>query len=188
MFQDAAKADVTEATKASIEKEVVVPVGLPEEGIFDAVDLFLKKNPNHLELSERKLLEWGEKSGIWRQKGFSWKTSNDRPDLYFGLPGLDDQGALGLLHSVAPMQDRNIVLTEARANLIAEERKAAIAPYENFKKIALVTIGEPVAAYKEMVQDLLLTKKKEEAADTKKKEAEEAERKRKLDERQKKAQ
>lgn len=48
--------------------EVVFPVGLPDQGYFDWVDLFLEKNPDYIELSDRKIAEWAVKSGVWKGK------------------------------------------------------------------------------------------------------------------------
>merc|ERR1719162_1674853 len=66
--------------------EVMVPVGLPDEGTFDWLDTFLAKNRDYVELSERAILEWAHKSGLQRQGGFTKRSCNDCPELGFQLP------------------------------------------------------------------------------------------------------
>eukprot|EP00913_Durusdinium_trenchii_P028033 g26282.t1 len=70
--------------------EVVFPVCLPGEGTFDWADWFLQQNPHYAELSERMVVEWALRSGMYRPKIPSSKASNDRPEMNFGLPHLDD--------------------------------------------------------------------------------------------------
>merc|ERR1711985_127490 len=60
MIQDAAAEDVEAVGLCAPDDgkyDVVVPVGLPDEGTFDWVDSFLKKNPQYTELSSRKLID-----------------------------------------------------------------------------------------------------------------------------------
>ena len=54
--------------------ELLLPVLLPDEGAFDAVDLYKKQHLDYVELSDRMILEWCEKSGIQRNKGYGWRT------------------------------------------------------------------------------------------------------------------
>ncbi|CAK9081371.1 Heterogeneous nuclear ribonucleoprotein U-like protein 1 (Adenovirus early region 1B-associated protein 5) (E1B-55 kDa-associated protein 5) (E1B-AP5), partial [Durusdinium trenchii] len=51
--------------------EVLLPVGLPDEGTFDWVDQFLSKNRNYTELSDRAILDWAKKSGLQRYGGYA---------------------------------------------------------------------------------------------------------------------
>lgn len=58
--------------------EFVIPIGLPEQGCFDWVDSFLARFPGkYLEISDRSLHAWIERSGI-RQKENVRKKSKDK--------------------------------------------------------------------------------------------------------------
>jgi len=167
--------------------QVLFPVGLPDTGVFDWADNFLAKNPNYTELSDRKILEWASKSGLWRQKGYSWRASNDKPEMGFGIPYMDDASVSRLLNAIAPTLKRNYVVLELKSNLIASERAATLKQFKSFDKVSTVLVGAPNAEYKTLVQQLLLAEKKKKADDEKKKKAMETERKRLAEERQKKA-
>jgi len=175
--------------------EVLFPIGLPEQGFFDWVDAFLEKNPGYTELSDRKILEWAAKSGVWRPKpqgntgGAPPATSNDKPDLKFGIPMMDDKSINRILGAVAATQGRSYILPELRGNLIEKERKEALAKFggPEFRKCATVVMGEPTAEYKQRIQELLLADKRAKADAEKKKKAAEEERKRLLEEKRKKA-
>eukprot|EP00443_Scrippsiella_acuminata_P048906 CAMPEP_0115210358 /NCGR_PEP_ID=MMETSP0270-20121206/22207_1 /TAXON_ID=71861 /ORGANISM="Scrippsiella trochoidea, Strain CCMP3099" /LENGTH=857 /DNA_ID=CAMNT_0002624013 /DNA_START=77 /DNA_END=2646 /DNA_ORIENTATION=+ len=190
MLAEAAEADVELAPVPAAGNgkcKVVVPVGLPEQGFFDWVDAFIDKNPDFVELSDRKILEWAAKSGMWRQKSGAL-YSNDKPDMKFGIPQFDDMSASKLLAQVAPTVRRNFVIPELRSNLLQRERSMVLKNFSSpdFKKVATVIMGEPSDEHKAKVQELLVAEKKETImADRKKKVAEE-ERKRLLEERKKK--
>jgi len=190
MLSDASEKDV-QVTPAPKEGkcEVMFPVGMPDTGLFDWVDGFLAKNPTYTELSDRKILEWAAKSGLWRQKGYSWKATNDDPEMGFGIPMMDDNSVSRLLTAIAPTLKRNFVVMQLKSNLVASERAEALARFgsEHFNKVASVVMGEPNAQYKKLVQDLLLAEKKKKADAERKKKSMEAERKRLAEERQKKA-
>merc|ERR1712151_643682 len=179
MLNDASVGDVQVKQTPSNEKnKVVFPVGLPDTGVFDWVDGFLAKNPSFTELSDRKILEWASKSGLWRQKGYTWRASNDKPEMGFGIPYMDDTSVSRLLNAIAPTLNRDYVIMELKGNLVSEDRKAALAKFSKFETTASVLVGEPDAEYKKLVQDLLLTEKKKKAVAEKKKNTMEAERKR----------
>jgi len=183
-----ADVDVAEVPKPADGKyEVVFPVGLPDQGYFDWVDTFLEKHPGYVELSDRKILEWASKSGLWRPK--TQGQSNDKPDMKFGIPQMDDMSVKRLLSSVAPLACRNFVVPELKANLLADERKEALSKFilPTFKKTAAVIVGEPTSEYKAKVQELILAEKKSKAEVEKKRKVAEEERKRALDEKKKKA-
>merc|ERR1712151_382507 len=84
--------------------EVLLPVGIPDEGTFDWLDMFLEKNPKYVELSDRKILEWADKSGIWRPRPSSYKHSNDKPDMNFGIQMLDDFSVQNVMKSIVASQ------------------------------------------------------------------------------------
>merc|ERR1719265_2090775 len=86
-LQEAAAEDVAvRAAKGSGEKcEVLVPVGLPDEGAFDWLDDFVKSGERtYTEISDRALLEWARKSGMQRKRGFHWRNANDSPGMDLG--------------------------------------------------------------------------------------------------------
>jgi len=190
MLAEAAQADVELASSPKTgdgKCEVVVPVGLPERGFFDWVDAFIQKNPSFVELSDRKILEWATKSGMWKPKS-GGMYSNDKPDLKFGIPQFDDMSVNKLLAQVAPTARRNIVVPELRSNLLEKERKVVLKSFASpdFKKVATVVMGEPSAEHKAKVQELLVAEKKDKILAERKKKAVEEERKRLLEERKKK--
>merc|ERR1712129_659545 len=121
--------------------------------------------------------------------GYSQRTSNDRPDLNFGIPMMDDLSVRNSLVSLTPAIKRNYLVMELKNNLLAEKRQKALQRFNgpNFKKVALVLMGEPTAEYKKKVQTLMLAEKTAEAEVGKKKKAAEDERKRLAEEREKKS-
>mmetsp|Transcript_28432 Transcript_28432/g.52165 ORF Transcript_28432/g.52165 Transcript_28432/m.52165 type:complete len:499 (-) Transcript_28432:70-1566(-) len=169
MWQEAAQKD-TSVTKFDTPKdgkyEVLFPVCLPDEGTFDWLDLYLEKNPHFTEISDRAILQWAEKSGVARPKGYHTVTSHDKPDFGFGIPQLDDLSVRKILQQVAPMQPRNFIVMEVRGNLLKEERALALPCWNvpTFKKIAMLLIGEPSLDFKKKTQEYLL-KAKQEASD-----------------------
>mmetsp|Transcript_24482 Transcript_24482/g.61205 ORF Transcript_24482/g.61205 Transcript_24482/m.61205 type:complete len:878 (+) Transcript_24482:100-2733(+) len=166
MVQDATKAD-TSATKheapADGKYEVVYPVSLPDEGTFDWLDTFLEKNKSYTELSDRAILNWASQSGLWRQKGHSVKSCNDRPDKNFQAPELNDDSVRKAVYSIAPLQARNYIVMEVKGNLMEDERKLLLDRFRSpaFKKIACVVVGEPTVEFKKHSQKLILQQKQE---------------------------
>merc|ERR1719218_258215 len=70
MLQEAAASDCSVTTSKDPKDgkyEVVMPVGFPDEGTFDWLDSWLEKHPGHVELSDRKILQWAHASGLWAQ-------------------------------------------------------------------------------------------------------------------------
>lgn len=143
--------------------EVIFPVLLPEEGSFDWVDLFLQQHPDFTELSDRMILDWCEKSGIQRNRGYRWRTSNDRPDMQMNVPELDNLSIRRALRSIAPAQRRSFLVVELKSNLLAAERKELISRFAapHFKRLAQVMVGDPTADFKKRTQELLLKQKQE---------------------------
>merc|ERR1712187_1027527 len=190
MIGGAAQADV-EVLPSTVPKdgkyEVVFPVAFPDEGTFDWVDGFLEKNPQYVELSDRKIMEWAVKSGLWRPKSNSWKNSNDKPDFNFGIPAMDDMSVRRTINSMASVVPRNYVVMEVKQNLVQADRKENLKRFNtpNFKKIAHVVMGEPSAAYKKLVQQKLLEEKQAKADAEWKVKKLEKERKKQIDKRQK---
>ena len=78
MVQQAALEDIEIATQppSNGKYEVIFPVCLPDEGTFDWADWFLRCNPHYTELSERMVVDWAVRSGIYRPKAAT-KASNE---------------------------------------------------------------------------------------------------------------
>eukprot|EP00933_Yihiella_yeosuensis_P032841 TRINITY_DN2649_c0_g3_i2.p1 TRINITY_DN2649_c0_g3~~TRINITY_DN2649_c0_g3_i2.p1 ORF type:complete len:922 (-),score=255.79 TRINITY_DN2649_c0_g3_i2:370-3036(-) len=143
--------------------EVLFPVALPDQGGFDWLDDFLSKNPQYIELSDRALVRWCELSGIFRPKGYAAasRSSNDKPEMGFGIAALDDLSVRRVLQIAAPIQKRHYVVMEVRGSLLQEMRKELIAPWSSFRRIASVVMGEPPASVKQQGQKLMLEQKQE---------------------------
>lgn len=191
MLQQAAAEDVE--VKASKRKDgksdFVLPVGLPEMGYFDWVDKFLAENPGYVELSDRMILDWAAKSGIWNRKN-AGAGSNDKPEANTGVIAIDDWSISRVMAAVAPTMPRNYVVPELKANLVPAERKDALERFtsDEFQRRAIVLMGQPDESYREYIQKKMLKEKEWQAELEQKRKAQEAERKRQADERKRKAQ
>merc|ERR1712217_616913 len=179
MLGDASAADLEVAKAPQSKKhEVMFPIGLPDQGYFDWVDSLLEKNPSYTEISDRKILEWATKSGVWRPKAQGGTSSNDKPDMKFGIPLMDDLSVQRVLNAIAPTLNRSYIIPELRSNLLATERKNFLLKFSanEFKKVCTVMMGEPTAEYKSKVRALILADKKSKAEAEKKRKAQEEER------------
>merc|ERR1712187_530382 len=189
MAQDAASADI-EVVPGKPPKdgkhEVLFPVALPETGMFDWLDGFLEKNPGYTELSDRKILEWASKSGIYKPKN---QHSNDKPTMNFGIPLMDDGSVGKVIKAIAPTLKRNYVIPELKGNLVKKDRLGSVAHWKgrNFKMAAAVLMGEPSKDFKDKIHALLLEEKKKKAEAERQKKVDELRRKRLLEERKKKS-
>merc|ERR1712014_370381 len=145
------------------------------------------KNPQYVELSDRKIIEWAKKSGCRRNfhKGGHSFGSNDKPKADFGVQHLDDFSARRVVNSIASVVPRHYVVMEVKQNLLANDRKNNLKrfPGHAFKRVAKVVMGEPKAGFKTLVKDKLLKAEREwknkqeekarkKAAEQRKKEAE----------------
>jgi len=169
MVQDAAKADAVAAKVAEPpadgKYEVVVPVGLPDEGAFDWLDAFLAAHPKYNELSDRMVVDWAEKSGMRRQGGGTTnKASRDKPEFSFGLKEVDDFSIRRVLQAFAPLQSRHFVVMELKENLAKESRAATLARFaDSHRRVARVLVGEPTKEFKKRTLELTLKAKQEKA-------------------------
>ncbi|CAJ1448713.1 unnamed protein product, partial [Effrenium voratum] len=145
--------------------EVIFPVAVPDEGTFDWLDDFLEKNPKYVELSDRAIIKWAEKSGITHQEANTWKHCLDKPDPQFRIPLLDDFSARRVIQAVAPTQPRHYVVMEVKSNLVKEERAQLLKRFTEgyFKTVAQVVMGEPPQDFKAKVHQALLQEKQEKA-------------------------
>jgi len=176
MLSDAAKADVEVVkTAADGQPEVLIPVGLPEQGVSDWADDFLAKNPSYSELSSRKMLDWGVKSGLIRKDQGSTPPAQEQA-----------QSILKMAKAIAPFHKGNYLVLEMKSNLVAADRQKTLDKFPGFKKRAAVLMGDPSAEYKGLIQGRILDAKKKKAEAERKRKAAEAERKRAVEERQKK--
>jgi len=187
LLGEAATADcVVKKTVLGEKCEVVLPVGVPDEGTFDCVDHFLAKNRGYVELSNRAIVEWAVKSGVPRPPT-SKQTSKDKPEALFGIPLLDDSSIHRVITAIAPALQRNYVIMEVKGNLLSDDRKVTLAHFANFKKTAMVAVGEPSAEHLTWVREALLKEKKEKAMLEAKRKRAEASRKKAIEEQRKKA-
>eukprot|EP00931_Biecheleriopsis_adriatica_P121965 TRINITY_DN969_c0_g3_i1.p1 TRINITY_DN969_c0_g3~~TRINITY_DN969_c0_g3_i1.p1 ORF type:complete len:866 (-),score=253.14 TRINITY_DN969_c0_g3_i1:81-2606(-) len=165
-MKGAAAADVVEnrVVPKGGKYDVILPVGMPDEGTFAWLDTFLEANPTYVELSDRKLQEWAASSGLKTPKGTSG-SSNDKPVFNYNLPSMDDMSLQKVVNSVAPAVPRNYVVMEVKGNLVAEERAEVLKRFSlsKFKKIATVMMGEPSEEFKEQVQEKILKEKQAKA-------------------------
>lgn len=159
MIGGAQASDVVQVAKAAKKQEIVFPIGLPEQGYFDWVDEFLEKNPNFVELSDRKMLDWAYKSGLGRPRKAG---SNDKPEMNFNNPVLDDGSMKRVIASVTPTLQRSFLIPELQKNLLASERAALLARFspQEYRRKALVLMGEPPKEYVEKIHGMILAEKK----------------------------
>merc|ERR1712039_292819 len=177
-------ADVEVVAPKAGKNEVLFPVALPDQGVFDWLDQTMEENPSYVEISDRSLAAWAVKSGLHKPRGQPW--SNDKPGINFGIASMDDSSAKKALMAVAPAQKRDFVCMELNANLQAAERARALKrfPASDFKRVAVVVMGEPTSSYKERIHKMLLAEKVETVTREKEKLAEEEARKKRNQERE----
>jgi len=141
-------------------------------------------------LSDRKILEWAKKSGIWQPKAQEGTgSSNDKPGMKFGIPMMDDMSVRRVLMSIAPNLQRSYIVPELEENLLADKRTEALKKFSTsgFKKTATVIMGEPPQEFKDKVAALILAEKQAKADAAKKKKEQEALRNKLLEEKKRKA-
>merc|ERR1712217_67775 len=186
MIGDASQKDATltkeEAPKGG-KQEVVVPVGLPDEGAFMWLDMWLQKNLGYTEISDRSLLVRAEKSGLWRRDGYERRSCNDKPEMDLGIYNIDDGSLAKAVKSIAPIQNRNYIIMELKGNWIKDERELLIKKFSTplFKRVAQVVVGEPTLEFKKKVHEIALQQKQEAADKEFKAKQEEEKRKHKIE-------
>merc|ERR1712107_464659 len=132
----------------------------PDEGTFPFIDLFLEENPHYTELSDRNIVRWAKACDVWPKN--NWSPCKDKPGLDFGMRELDEATLRRAFSTASSYYDRGYLVAEVKSNLLAEERQKCLAQFdsEKYKKIAVVAMGEPPAAFKKRVHDELLADKK----------------------------
>merc|ERR1712151_744647 len=83
--------------------------------------------------------------------------------MNFGIQSIDDGSVGRVIRSIAPVQNRSYIYVEIKGNLIKEDRKALLAKFPSamFKKVALVSVGEPSLEFRKKVQGINLQEKQE---------------------------
>ncbi|CAJ1447189.1 unnamed protein product [Effrenium voratum] len=162
MVQSAAKEDVLEVgdPSRSGKSELLVPVGIPDEGTFEWLDGFLQQHPRYVELSDRKIQDWAASSGLARPR-LGIGSCNDKPSFNYNLPSMDDGSIQRVVKAMTPMVPRNYVVMEVKSNLLKEERVELLRRFNtpNFKKTALVVMGAPDEDFRQRSQSALLAEK-----------------------------
>jgi len=166
---------------------VIFPVCLPDQGTFNWCDWFVSCNPQYAELSDRKIVEWAVRSGFWRSAAHHSKASNDRPDMNFGVPAIDDGTVKRILAMAASTQRRHLIIMEVKGNLTKADRIQALRPFRmpHFRRVAWLLAGQPIGAYRDHILDVALQEKREKALQEVKARNEERERIRQLELRRK---
>eukprot|EP00931_Biecheleriopsis_adriatica_P023799 TRINITY_DN1495_c0_g1_i1.p1 TRINITY_DN1495_c0_g1~~TRINITY_DN1495_c0_g1_i1.p1 ORF type:complete len:912 (-),score=269.55 TRINITY_DN1495_c0_g1_i1:83-2509(-) len=143
--------------------EVVFPVCMPDEGTFEWLEWFLQKNPHFSEISDRKILDWAVRSGLARPRASTFKNSNDKPDMAFGVPSLDDGTVKTILQNALSVSNRDLVVMEVQSNLLKEDRQKLLRRFRlpHLKKVAKVMIGQPSHEFLQATLDKLLQEKQE---------------------------
>merc|ERR1712039_296469 len=113
-----------------------------------------------MELSDRMIHDWIQKSGMWKCKN-NGRISNDKPPFHYGVKFIDDNSIRRAVHSVAPLVPRNYVVMEVKQNLVAADRTANLQRFNlpHFKRVAQVVMGEPKKDFKEKVHAKLVQQK-----------------------------
>merc|ERR1712151_29661 len=83
--------------------------------------------------------------------------------MNFGIQSIDDGSVGRVIRSIAPVQNRSYIYIEIKNNLIKEDRKMLLAKFPSamFKKVALVSVGEPSLEFRKKVQGINLQEKQE---------------------------
>merc|ERR1711920_609862 len=85
----------------------------------------------------------------------------------FGIKDVDGGTVSQMIQVVTPIQKRNYVAMQVKKNLIAEERQKVLEQFDpaEFKRTAVVVMGEPPDAFKAKVHAAMLDAKKKQAVD-----------------------
>merc|ERR1712061_390577 len=111
-------------------------------------------------------IDWAQRSGLWRPTpSGNLKTSNDKPELNFGIPHLDDGTVKEMLNTTIAVQPRNLVIMEVQSNLVKKDRIEHLQRLRmpSHKKVAKVMMGDPIGQFKDSVLKAKLKAKQEKA-------------------------
>merc|ERR1712217_532568 len=83
----------------------------------------------------------------------------------FGIRDLDSNTLPQMVQAIAPLRKQSYVVMEVKKNLIADERKRQLEEFSNdeYKKIAVVVMGEPTAEFKARTHSAILAEKQKKA-------------------------
>merc|ERR1719421_1201096 len=148
MLDDAASADVSQVkVKPPSTCEVVMPIGMPDEGTYDFLDFefYPKQKKPFVELSDRALGKLLQSSGV--------PGDPARPQT-FQVQELNQGRMLMAYTLLASAKPRQYVLMSIKDNLQKTSRLRRLALFRApwFKTKALVVFGEPPAAFSEKVK------------------------------------
>eukprot|EP00927_Polykrikos_kofoidii_P027805 TRINITY_DN2434_c0_g2_i1.p1 TRINITY_DN2434_c0_g2~~TRINITY_DN2434_c0_g2_i1.p1 ORF type:complete len:904 (-),score=172.59 TRINITY_DN2434_c0_g2_i1:162-2825(-) len=138
--------------------EVVFVVALPGEGMNDWCDNYLDKNRHFSELSRRATQNWLARSATPRRPASAGAAA--------AAAAAEDKDVRSALSDIAQMLPRNFVVADVRRNLTAESRKMALQDFSQaeFRRTAVVLLGEPSEEHKLYVQKAILEDKKAKVA------------------------
>lgn len=160
MLEDAAIKDVEVTEDKSGDLEALFPIFLPDKGTYDWCDWFLTQHPSrYVELSDRMLHDWSVNSGLKNQFAVSKQNCNDKPQMGFKIPALDDGTIKETIFAVNAMNQRSFLVMDVKGNLLKEEREAALKKWDGYKKVAQVMMGIPEDAFRQYVHELLIAEK-----------------------------
>jgi len=154
MLGDAANEDVKESKVAAPKDgkyEVVMPIGLPNEGTFDFLDcsFYPKTKLHYTELSDRTLVKRMMESGL---RGLE---SDPRS---FKVAEFDSGKMMRAFKTLASVSKKNIILMSVKNNLLQSERVSDIKLFQApwFKTKAVVALGPPPTEFCKAVKDKVM--------------------------------
>jgi len=157
MWDDAAAADCVKS-KVSASKDgkatVVVPIGLPDEGTGDFVDVELAaKHPGYVEISSRALAKQMKESGL---------NGEINAPASFKIAEFDNGKLLKALVAFAGTQCRNCIVCSVSDNLNHALRIATLTHFDGpqWTKKAVVAAGKPPKAFSDKVKATLIANMK----------------------------
>merc|ERR1712083_781744 len=82
--------------------------------------------------------------------------------MEFGVRELDGDGFSQMVQAATDFQKRNYVAMEVKKNLSAEERQTMLKKFDsqNYKKVAVVVVGEPPKEFKAKTHEHMLAEKR----------------------------
>ena len=135
------------ALDSQSKRDVLFPIGLPGDGLYDWVDNVHNTNPGkYTEISERAVYDWIRRSGFLTPTKKSVDSSLDRPDLQLQIHSIDDGSVRKVCRSLAAFLDRDIIIAGVKDSLMDDERHALMEmfPPAKFNRHAVVLVGSNI--------------------------------------------